>query len=68
MVTRAQMVEMSKRHDTQVAAAFRKALGVDARPPGGRKKRRKRKRPHPEWRGMRQCFRNERSPMDAGQM
>lgn len=68
MVTRAQMVEMSKRHDTQVAAAFRKALGVDASPPGGRKKRRKRKRPHPEWRGMRQCFRNERSPMDVGRM
>ena len=68
MVTRAQMVEMSKRHDTQVAAAFRRALGVEARPLGKRKKRHKRKRPHPEWRGMRRCFRNERSPMDSGRM
>ena len=67
MVTREQMVEMSRRHDTQVAAAFRRALGVRAWPSGKRKGRRKRKR-RLEWRGMRECFRNYGSPMDFGRM
>lgn len=64
MVTRAQMVEMSLRHDTQVAAAFRRALGVKQWPLAPRK--RKRRKRHDEWRGMLECFRNERSPMDSG--
>ena len=66
MVTRDQMVEMSRRHDTQVAAAFRRALGVKQWPMGKRKKkhRRRRHRKHSELRGMRECFRNEASPMD----
>lgn len=67
MVTRDQMVEMSRRHDTQVAAAFRRALGVLP----GRPRRRARRRPRrqrQEWRGMRECMRNEHSPMDSGRM
>lgn len=66
MVTRAQMVEMSRRHDTQVAAAFRRALGVKQWPLGPREKKRRRRKRHHEWRGMLECFRNERSPMDSG--
>lgn len=66
MVTREQMVEISTRHDTQVAAAFRRALGVTC---GPRPQRRRRPhRPHQEWRGIRECFRNRRSPLDSGRM
>ena len=66
MVTRAQMVEMSLRHDTQVAAAFRRALGVKQWPLGQRKRKRRKRKRHDEWRGMLECFRNDRSPMDSG--
>ena len=66
MVTRAQMVEMSLRHDTQVAAAFRRALGVKQWPLGQRKRKRRKRKRHDEWRGMLECFRNNRSPMDSG--
>lgn len=67
MVTRKQMVEISTRHDTQVAAAFRRALGVlPGRP--RRRSRRRPHRPHQEWRGMRECFRNHGSPLDSGRM
>lgn len=67
MVTREQMVEIATRHDTQVAAAFRRALGVLP----GRPRRSSRRRPsrqRQEWRGMRECFRNRRSPLDSGRM
>lgn len=66
MVTRAQMVEMSRRHDTQVAAAFRRALGVKQWPLTPRKRKRRRHKRHHEWSGMLECFRNEHSPMDSG--
>ena len=67
MVTRKQMVEIAARHDTQVAAAFRRALGVACGPrPQGR--RRSRRGGRGRWRGMRECMRNERSPMDSGGM
>lgn len=64
MVTREQMVEMSRRHDTQVAEAFRRALGV-AGPKHRRNRRRKRV---PRYCGLLECFENRRSPMDRGRM
>lgn len=67
MVTRKQMVEISTRHDTQVAAAFRRALGVTCGPRPQRRRRNRRGR-RGRWRGMRECMRNERSPMDSGGM
>ena len=67
MVTREQMVEISTRHDTQVAAAFRRALGVTCGPRPQRR-RRNRRGSRGRWRGMRECMRNERSPMDSGGM
>ena len=66
MVTCEQMVEISTRHDTQVAAAFRRALGVTGGPRPQRRRRRRGRRGR--WRGMRECMRNERSPMDSGGM
>ena len=67
MVTREQMVEISTRHDTQVAAAFRRALGV-TRGPRPQRRRRNRRGRRGRWHGMRECMRNERSPMDSGGM
>ena len=54
MVSRKYMAEAAMRHDTAVAHAFRRALGVTY-------KRAKRRR----YRGMRECFRNSCSPMDS---
>ena len=67
MVTRKQMAEISTRHDTQVAAAFRRALGV-TRGPRPQRRRRNRRGRRGRWRGMRECMRNKRSPMDSGGM
>lgn len=68
MVTRAQMVEMSRRHDTQIAAAFRRALGIKEWPLGKRKKTRRKREWDPRWSGMYECFKNHHSPMDSGRI
>lgn len=67
MVTREQMVEIAARHDTQVAAAFRRALGVTCGPRPQRRRRNRRGR-RGRWRGMRECMRNHGSPLDSGRM
>lgn len=54
MVSRKYMADAALRHDTAVAHAFRRALGVTYR----RAKRRR-------YRGMMECFRNFGSPMDS---
>lgn len=66
MVTRDEMARMSLRHDTQVAAAFRRALGVagGAAPKAGRRRRRRRKGRGPTRAEVRECMRDTRSPMD----
>ncbi|MDY5662772.1 MAG: hypothetical protein SPG07_09225 [Coriobacteriales bacterium] len=47
------------RHDTTVAAAFRRALGITAQPlPASRPKVRRRRR-RGRYRAMRECFANE---------
>lgn len=67
MVTRDEMRRMARMYDTQVSRAFRRALGMGD--PGGRgskRRRRRRAEAHPErFRGIGECFRNERSPMDG---
>lgn len=55
MVSRKYMADAALRHDTSMAHAFLRALGVNY-------KRAKRSR----YRGMRECFRNFGSPMDGG--
>lgn len=57
----------SMRHDTAVAAAFRRALGITAPPlPASRPKGRRRRR-RGRYRAVRECFANERSvEPDAG--
>ncbi len=67
MVTRDEMRRIAARYETQVARAFRRVLGMAERREGRKRRRTRRgRRPHPEWRGMRECFRNERSPLDSG--
>lgn len=44
-----------------VCAAFRRALGIDGGTPRGECRA---KRPAGAYRGLRECFRNEASPMD----
>lgn len=46
------------RHDTTVAAAFRRALGIDAHPMPRRPKARHRRK-RGRYRGVRSCFANE---------
>lgn len=66
MVTRDEIRRIAMACDTQVSRAFRKALGIGAAPKGRRRRRRRRAEPHPErFRGIGECFRNERSPMDG---
>ena len=54
MVSLKYIADAAMRHDTAVAAAFRKALGVSY-------KRARRIR----YKGVRECFRNSCSPMDC---
>lgn len=65
MVSREEMRRMAWSHGTQVALAFRRALG--GVPPRGAVKARPGRTEAPDMRyvEVRRCFRNERSPMDG---
>lgn len=63
MVEVSEIARMAMRHDTVVALAFRRALGIAAAPAA--RARRAGTRPERRYRGMRWCMENHGSPMDG---
>lgn len=61
-ISRADLVRMAMRHDTDVSRAMLRALGVPAPEPSSRIE--EGRRGAWRYRGMRSCMRNSHSPMD----